>query len=269
MPLSELPEDMEDFRDRSWCREDALRIEEMVAAERLIERLGFCAALTDARRMGPSLYIAVCGRRECHMPRNVQKDPESSLTWRIKDEIIRHGRIYYGKFRGNRSIFVSRRLIPHFNSVWGLTRKQECIKLSQPARSILKVIRREWELATRELRDASGITDRKTFNKGIDELQRVLKIIPTEVVYQPTFTYIWSLAEARFNDELGMSVSREDALKEIARTYLSAAGMTLRGELARVTGLSNPEAGVGNWGLVDEGFATRLAPGIYRLKGVG
>ena len=63
--------------------------------------------------------------------------------------------------------------------------------------------------------------------------------------------------------------SREGALKEIARTYLGGAGMTVRGELARVTGLSNPDAGIGNWALFDEGFAVRLAPGIYRLKELG
>ena len=42
--------------------------------------------------------------------------------------------------------------------------------------------------------------------------------------------------------------------------------MTWRGELARVTGLSNPDAGIGKWALVDEGFAKRIAPGIYRLS---
>lgn len=121
-------------------------------------------------------------------------------------------------------------------------------------------------MATRDLRTASGIANRSSFNKGIDELQRVLKVIPSEVVYQPVFTYIWSLAEARFEDELTATVSREDALREIARAYLDGAGMTVRGELARVTGLSNPEAGLGNWALVDEGFAIRLAPGIFCLK---
>jgi hypothetical protein len=42
--------------------------------------------------------------------------------------------------------------------------------------------------------------------------------------------------------------------------------MTWRGELARVTGLSNLDAGLGNWAIVDEGFATRVGPGVYRLK---
>jgi len=91
-------------------------------------------------------------------------------------------------------------------------------------------------------------------------------VIPGEIVYEPKFTYIWTLAESRFQDELTTTVSREEALKEIARAYLVGAGMTLRGELARVTGLSNPDAGIGNWALVDEGFATRVAPGVYRLS---
>ena len=121
-------------------------------------------------------------------------------------------------------------------------------------------------MATGDLRRASGIKDRRAFTKALDELQRVFKVIPSEVVYEPAFTYVWTLTEARFPDELQATPDRDKALMEIARAYLQGAGMTLRGELARATGLSNPEAGLGNWALVDEGFASRLAPGIYRLK---
>ena len=261
-----LPEEIEFHRDRTWCREPELRVEEALAAERFIDRVGFCSALTDSRRPGPSLYIAVCGRRDAHTPRNVQKDPETSLAWTIKDELARRSRVYYGKLRGSRSIFISRRLVPHFNALAGLTVKQEESVLSQPARDVLKVLRKEWEMATRDLRIACGIKERTLFTKAIDELQRVFKVIPGEIVYEPKFTYIWTLTESRFQDELGTIVSREEALKEIARAYLAGAGMTLRGELARVTGLSNPDAGIGNWALVDEGFATRIAPGVYGLK---
>ena len=261
-----VPEEIESYRDRTWCRDPELRVEQALAAEKFIDRVGFCAALTDSRRPGPSLYIAVCGRRDAHTPRNVQKDPETSLAWTIKDEIVRRGRIYYGKLRGNRSIFIARKLVPHFNALSGLTRKQEPSLLSQPAQNILKVLRQEWEMATRDLRSASGVKERSAFTKAIDELQRVFKVIPGEIVYVPKFTYIWTLTESRFQDELAAVVSREEALKEIARVYLAGAGMTLRGELARITGLSNPDAGIGNWALVDEGFATRVAPGVYRLK---
>jgi hypothetical protein len=266
MRLFELPETIETYRDQSWCREPELRIEDALAAERFIERVGFCAALTDSRRPGPSLYIAVCGRRDAHMPRNVQKDPESSLSWTIKDEVVGRGRVYYGKLRGNRAIFVARRLVPYFHALAGSHRGATQPRLSEEAISVLKVLHKEWEMASRDLRHASGISDRHTFNKALDELQRAFKVIPTEIVYEPIFTYIWSLAEARFQDELNQNISREEALIEVARAYLTSAGMTLRGELARVTGLSNPDAGVGNWGLVDEDFASRLAPGVYRLK---
>lgn len=263
---SVLPEKFESHRDRTWRRDPELRVEQALTAERFIDSVGFCSSLTDSRRPGPSLYIAVCGRRDAHTPRNVQKDPETSLAWTIKDEVVRRGRVYYGKLRGNRSIFISRRLLPHFNALSGLTRKQESIVLSQPAQAMLKVLRKEWEMATGDLRIASGVKERTLFTKAIDELQRVFKVIPGEIVYEPKFTYIWTLAESRFQDELATAVDREEALKEIARAYLAGAGMTLRGELARVTGLSNPDAGLGNWALVDEGFAARIAPGVYCLK---
>ena len=212
-----LPEEIEVHRDRSWRREPELCIEEALAAERFIDAVGFCAAMTDSRRPGPSLYIAVCGRRDAHLPRNVQKDPESRLTWTLKDEVVRRGRVYYGKLRGNRATFITRRLIPHFNAISGVRRKQEAATLSQTAQDILKVLRKEWEMATGELRAASRVKDRSTFTKALDELQRVFKVIPSEIVYAPKFTYIWTLAESRFQDELEMTTSREEALKEIAR----------------------------------------------------
>jgi hypothetical protein len=263
--VKELPEEIESYRDYRWRRDPELRIEDVSAAEGFIDEVGFCSALTDSRRPGPSLYLAVCGRRDAHTPRNVQKDPEMNLAWTIKDDIIRRGRIYYGKFKGNRSIFIARRLVPYFNAVWGLPRRRESTELSRPAQNVLKVLRKEWEMASRDLRGASGVKERSTFNRAMDELQKVFKIIPSDVVYEP-FTYIWSLTETRFQDEMELQPSRDEALKEIARSYLTGAGMTVRGELVRVTGLSRPEAGLGNWGLVDEGFATRVATGVYRLK---
>lgn len=261
-----LPEEIEVYRDRMWRRDPENRIEDVYAAERFIEDVGFCEALTDSRRSGPSLYIAVCGRRDAHMPRNVQKDPESSLAWTIKDEVMRRGKCFYGKVLRGRSTFIAPRLIPFFNALWGVPQKMEKTTFSADALAVLKIMRREWEMGTRDLREASGIAERARFNRAMTQLQKSLKIIPTEVLYEPTFTYIWSIPEARFPEQLRQNVKREDALKEIARAYLTGAGMTLRRELARVTGLNAPEAGLGNWGLVDEGFAQRLAPGVYCLS---
>ena len=261
-----LPEEVEVYRDRMWRREPELRVEDAVEAERLIESAGFCAAMTDARRPGASLYVAVCGRRDAHMPRNVQKDPESSLTWRIKDEVMRRGRVYYAKLAKGRATFVAPRLIPHFNALWGFPRRRESELLSPEARAVLKVLRREWEMATCDLREAARISERARLTRVLDELQRAMKVVPGDVLYEPWFTYIWTLAEGRFPQQLSIKVKREDALREVARAFLNGAGMTVPGELAKVTGLARPLSGLGNHALVKEGYAERVATGVYRLS---
>src|SRR6187551_512559 len=96
----------EGHRDRHWCRDEPLRVEGVAEAERFIERVGFAACLTDGRRPGPSLYIAVCGRRDVVMPRNVQKDPEASLAWTLKDEVVARSKVYYAKLARGRSLFL-------------------------------------------------------------------------------------------------------------------------------------------------------------------
>jgi len=84
-----LPEQIELHRDRMWRRDEDLRVESALDAERFIEDVGFANTLTDTRRAGPSLYIAVCGRRDVSLPRNVHKD-----------EVMRRDRVYYAKLAG-------------------------------------------------------------------------------------------------------------------------------------------------------------------------
>jgi hypothetical protein len=121
------------------------------------------------------------------------------------------------------------------------------------------------EMATADLRVDAGLKDRAKFNRALDELQAAMLVVPGAVFYQPKFTYTWTLAVGRFPDALRQRIKREVALREIARSFLSSAGMTVPGELARVTGLSRRDAGLGNRALVAEGYATMLAPGTYRL----
>jgi hypothetical protein len=266
-PKVQVPDEIEDYRDARWQREETRRVETAADAERFVERAGFAACLTDARRPGPSLYVAVCGRRDAVMPRNVQKDPEASHAWLLKDDVVRRGRVYYGKLAGGRAMFLAPRMVPYFNAVWGVKRADEPARFSRPARAILRVLRREWEMASSDLREDAGIKDRAAFTRALDELQAAMIVIPAEVYYKPKFTYIWTLAVGRFPDALRRRVACETALREIARCFLTGAGMTVPGELARVTGLPRADAGRGNRALVAEGFATMEARGVYRLVG--
>ncbi|MGH9945679.1 MAG: AlkZ-related protein [Pyrinomonadaceae bacterium] len=261
-----LPEEIEKYRDRKWHREESLKIDIAEEVEAMVEDLGMCLALTDERKRMPSVYIAVCGRRDAHMPRNVQKDFEASRAWVLKDEVIARGNIYYGKIYKGHSMFLAPRMIPVFNSIWGCTKNGEKGILSKNAQAVLKILRKEWEMATADLREACGFKDKKDLTKAIDELQKRMKVVPQEVVYVPKFTYIWTLAEARFPKELAKKMKREDALRELARCYLQMCGMTLVGELSGKFGFQRWESGKANHELVDEGFAERVETGVYRLR---
>ncbi len=259
-------EEIENFRDTKWRREESLKIETALEVEQMVEDLGFCLALTDARTNLPSVYIAVCGRRDAYAPKNVQKDYEMSLAWTLKDEVMMRGRVYYSKLCKGRAMFVAPRLIPYFNAIWGVPKNREEKVLSDSANKILKVLRKEWEMGTADLRLETEIKSRPRITKALDKLQRAMKVVPLEVLYQPRFTYIWTLAEARFPKELSKKVSRADAVKELARAFLEMCGTTTRGEFAKALGLTRREAGKANQALVKENFAERLSVGIYRVK---
>jgi len=263
--MADIPSAIEEFRDAQWCREGVRAVDNAADAERFVDRAGFAACLLDSRRPGPSLYIAVCGRRDAVKPRHIQRDEETSLTWQLKDEVMRRGRTYYAKLpRG--PMFLAPRMIPYFHAIWGVRPSQEAKRLSKDARAILRVLRHEWEMATPDLRTESGVKERSAFTKALDQLQAAMIVVPSEVVYEPKFTYIWTLAIGRFPDALQQRIARLTALTEIARCFLAGAGMTFPGELARLTGLSRAEAGLGNRALVDEGFATMERRGTYRLN---
>jgi hypothetical protein len=259
-----IPPPVEDYRDERWRREGTRQLETAFEAERFVEQVGFAACLTDSRKPGPSLYMAVCGRRDAVKPRNVQTDPETSLTWLLKDDLVRRGNVYYAKFARNKTLFLAPRMIPYFHALWGMRRAEEARRLSRPAQAILRVLRREWEMSTSDLRDEAGLTDRAACTRAIDELQAAMIVIPSEVFYQPKFTYVWTLGVGRFPEALRRRISRDVALREVARCFLAQAGMTFRGELARVTGLSRSDAGRGNRALVADGYAVMEGVGIYR-----
>jgi hypothetical protein len=199
------------------------------------------------------------------MPRNVQKDPEASAAWVLKDEVIARGRVYYAKLVKGHSMFLAPRMVPVFNAIWGVPKTREAREFSGSANKILKVLRKEWEMGSADLRTEAGITTRPRFTKAMDKLQKTMKVVPQEVLYVPKFTYIWTLAEARFPEEMKRKMSRETAVRGLARCYLEMCGMTLLGDLSRAFGFYRWESGQANHQLVDEGFAERLATGVYHL----
>ncbi|KXK00423.1 MAG: hypothetical protein UZ17_ACD001002179 [Acidobacteria bacterium OLB17] len=146
--MHEIPEEIEAYRDEKWRREEHHRVKNAADVETLVEDLGLCLGMTDVRKRLPSVYIAVCGRRDAHMPRNVQKDEEASAAWVLKDEVIARGNVYYGKVYKGHSMFLAKRMIPVFNTIWGCSKAGESGILSKNAQAVLKILRKEFESAT-------------------------------------------------------------------------------------------------------------------------
>ena len=166
--MKSLPEEIEQYQDKKWRREESLKVDSAEDVEAMVNDLGFCLGLTDARKNLPSVYIAVCGRRDAHMPRNVQKDYEASRAWVLKDEVLQRGKVYYAKLVKGHSMFLAPRMIPVFNAIWGVSKKAEKENLSADARKVLKVLRKEWEMATSDLRAEAGIKEKKDLTRAID-----------------------------------------------------------------------------------------------------
>jgi hypothetical protein len=146
--MKTIPEEIEVYRDQKWRREELLKIETAAQVESLVQDLGFCLTLTDSRTVAPSVYIAVCGRRDVHTPPNVQKDVETSMAWVLKDEVFMRGKVFYGKICKGRSMFIAPRLVPYFKAIYGVSDESE---LSIDAQKVLAVLRVEWEIATSDL----------------------------------------------------------------------------------------------------------------------
>ncbi|MFV0389545.1 MAG: DNA glycosylase AlkZ-like family protein [Pyrinomonadaceae bacterium] len=261
-----MTEKIEKYRDQKWRREENLRISTSNEVERMVLDLGFCLTLTDARTPLPSVYIAVCGRRDVHTPKNVQKDEECSIAWVLKDEVLRNGNVFYSKLVKGRAMFIAPNLLPYFKAVYGVKRTKERQMLSINSRKVLGVLRREGESSTADLRADTKISKRQDLTKALEELQRCMKILPYDVLYKPKFTYLWTLTEERFPNEMATRISRKVAVKELARTFLEMQGITAPGDFARAFGIKRTEAGQANQSLVEEGFAVRISNGVYAIS---
>jgi hypothetical protein len=83
MTTSPLPEPIELYRDRMWRRDEELRVESAVDAERFIENVGFANTLMPVAQVHRS-DIAVCDG-DVSLPRSNQKEEERRREPEIRD----------------------------------------------------------------------------------------------------------------------------------------------------------------------------------------
>ena len=106
--------------------------------------------------------------------------------------------------------------------------------------------------------------DRAAFTGALDELQAAMLVVPSEVVYQPKFTYIWTLGVGRFPDALRRRVSamrppaRDRALLSRRRGH-DGAGRAGARDRPVAPGSRPRQPRAGRRGLRDDALARRLS----------
>ena len=74
--------------------------------------MGPQALLDTGHHLGHRIGVGdVCGRRDAVLPRHVQKDEETSLTWTLKDQLIARGRVPHGVASLANGLLME---VPHF-----------------------------------------------------------------------------------------------------------------------------------------------------------
>ena len=214
-----LPAEIEEYRDERWCREGTRQVETAFDAERFIEQIGFAACLTDSPPAGTvALRGGVRAARRGHAAQrpegrgSVADVDAEGRTRQARQRVLREARARQGDVPGAaHDSLLPRDLGPASSRREASAEPQ---RAEDPARA-------SQGMGDCDSRPAGrlGRPDRYAFTTGLDELQAAMLVVPSEVYYQPKFTYIWTLGVGRFPDALTKRVRRETALREIARAF--------------------------------------------------
>jgi len=234
-------EQIESYRDRTYCRTRALRIRSIPAALKFVNQVGFCFAFTAQRSELPCLWHAACGERQPVYPEHTHSDPYIGLVWEAKDELPAQRKIYYGKALKNRPSMISLTYFPCFyRLVAGEAGPDRYLRdymrgmLSPAAKRIMEALIDRSPQITSELKLSSGHAHprkRTEFDRAMAELQMGLQVCKIAEFYDP-FSFLWELVSLRYPEEIAIARGMTDG----------EARFKILGKYFEIVGISGPEA---------------------------
>ncbi|MBP1774107.1 MAG: hypothetical protein H6Q86_113 [candidate division NC10 bacterium] len=270
---------VEAWRDRSFRRLPALKVRGERSALQFVNAVGFCFTLSHFGLPVPSLYVAVCGRRNPRWPRRTHHDAEIGLTWNLKDSLPAKRLAHYGKLVKGKPTLVSLDLFPAFCALiregkgsgdYILDYRQG--RMTRAAVLVLETLHERGALATPDLRKAvamHGAERTAEFDRAMAELQRGLWIAKVEEVYDPDFYYRWDLLDNWLPEPLAAShdLGRAAAVRLLLVDYLCSAGAAQARFLGGLLDLPLAEVEAGLAALEADG-AIRRSQAIRGLPGL-
>lgn len=237
-------EQLEQLRDRTLRRLPGLCVQGPTRALRFINEVGLASLFATRGLNLPSLWVAVCGRRDPQFPHHSHHDPEVGLAWSLKDRLPAQGKVFYAKLIRRRPTFVAWDLFPDvyrlFGPQGGYVRQYRSGLLSPAAKAILDALHRKRPQDTFELKLATNLarpSQRRVFDAAMAEVQERLYVAMREVRYDP-FTYVWDLVEARHPMPVALARKRRPraAARHVAHRYLTTVIYATHAHLVSVIG---------------------------------
>lgn len=242
-------EEVEQLRDKTYCRTPALQVRSIPEALDFVNRTGFCFAFKAQNSELPCLWHAACGERQPVYPLHSHHDPYISLVWQAKDDLPAQQKIYYGKALKNRPTMISLDYLPCFYRLHGHDGREDAYlrlymqgRLSSDAKKIIEALMDNPPMITSDLKLASGMANpnkRSAFDKAMAELQMHMLITKIAEFYDP-FTFLWDIFANRYHEQVDAAnkLSTSQARIKIIQQYFSLVYISQPLEIKRLFGWS-------------------------------
>ena len=184
-------------RARRYRRRMDLRVQTLDAAIGFLEDVGFALFWPIKGVEAPSLFDAVAGRVRAISSEH--DDPDISLTWGWKDELLGKGYWYYAHLLRRKATLIAPRL---WGAFYALTRNygdlhdyQEQVRdgiMTHEARQIYEALLEHGPLNTVELRRQAQLSARESksrFDRGLLDLQIDMKALPVGIAEAGAWRY--------------------------------------------------------------------------------
>ncbi|HPG41043.1 MAG TPA: hypothetical protein PLP19_17290 [bacterium] len=240
-------EEIEDLRDKTFCRTPALRVHSIPEALDFVNRVGFCFAFKAHNSELPCLWHAACGERQPEYPLHSHHDPYIGLVWEAKDVLPAQQKIYYGKALKNRPTMISLEFLPCFYRLHGHNGKEEAYlrlymqgQLSSEAKKIMEALLDNPPMITADLKLASGMAHpdkRAAFDRAMAELQMHMLITKIAEFYDP-FTFLWDIFANRYHEQVtaAAKISENQARLRILQQFFTLVYVAQPAEIRRLFG---------------------------------
>jgi hypothetical protein len=233
------------YRTRTYRTQPELRVTTREAAVDYVNARGFVMFWPIKGIEMPSLWAAVAGERSVA---DAHDDP-GHVTWGWKDALLGARQWYYAKVLRRKATMISLDVVPAFYALsenFGSPEEDYLYQyrdgtMTAEAKTIYEALLNEGPLHTIALRRATAMTDTASsyrFNRGLEELQSDLKILPIGVAEAGTWNYafVYECVHRHYPEILDRAreFTMGEAQRRLLSFYMRSVGAVAATDVAKV-----------------------------------